>query len=85
MERGSRLDSAKSGRNMDPIPQNAKPNLYQENVKFPENSVIEMDSVKPARPMGFEDNQNFYPRTEFARNETYDTSNHTAHSSAETL
>lgn len=60
LERKTRLGSAKSNYSAYSNPANIPPpTSYQENVKFPENTELEMNAVKPARPISFDRNEDF--------------------------
>ena len=102
LERKTRLGSAKSNYSAYSNPAYIPPpTSYQENVKFPENTELEMNAVKPAKPMNFDRSEDFKskydsherPEFEFHPNKQFDYStgnrseNHpeSVKSSAETL
>lgn len=72
LEKKSRLSSAKSNASIYSNPPQSVPN-YQENIKFPENSILESNKVKPAMQMNEIPSNRFdqgFDRGNFRREET---------------
>lgn len=83
LERKQRLGSAKSISSAYSNPSKDPPKTYQENVKFPENTRIEMNEVMPARPLNLEQTPEFDPTMKYPQSHKYD--QETYDSSIETL